>query len=359
MLFVDAGNRLRLHDRRVAELQHLSRLRHRLQTNRPREVEQRVLLHVHAVAREQLLEVVRVEGRAHVGVALFHVHGRRVDEQALVVLHQELVDAAQLFVGVVLARLRDEHGVEVAVDLGLAALQVDVLELVVRERVLHDGAHRRGTATATLARDEVRVRELDLFLAADETDAPEDVVRLVANFADLVADPELEALRAVGRQHRDHVLLVSVEEDEAHVTLGDLRLILARLRAFGGGDFLQPVVLRLLLLGVGLGVDLLVDELAAARALVLAHQVVEVARERVDLRETGVRNVRLDGDRALEVVNQPTRALGQREALGLRDVEALVRHEAEHVRGDDDRGDDEQVNARFGGRAGPTFHGHG
>ena len=44
---------------------------------------------------------------------------------------------------------------------------------------------------------EVVVRRLDLVVAGEDADLVVDVVALVANLADLVGDPELEAVGAV------------------------------------------------------------------------------------------------------------------------------------------------------------------
>ena len=92
--------------------------------------------------------------------------------------------------------------------------------------------------------DEVRVRELDLVLAGEDADLLVDVVGAVADLADLVGDPELEALRS-GRaiMHRDGLLLAAVLEGDAHEAAADHRLIFAGLAALAERRLLEARVL--------------------------------------------------------------------------------------------------------------------
>ncbi len=54
--------------------------------------------------------------------------------------------------------------------------------------------------------------ELDLVLAGDDAELLREVVGAVADLADLVGDPELEALRRVGREIGIDLLLAAVLE---------------------------------------------------------------------------------------------------------------------------------------------------
>jgi hypothetical protein len=119
------------------------------------EVEHDVLVHRDAVAVEQLVEAVRVQRRVHRRVVRLEVHGAGEDSERLA-LHHELVDAAELLLGEVLAGLRDDEPVELVGDLAVAALQVDVLERIEGE-VLGDDVLHRDLAHVG-GRDEVRCR---------------------------------------------------------------------------------------------------------------------------------------------------------------------------------------------------------
>jgi hypothetical protein len=295
------------------------------------------------------------ERGGELGIARLHVHRGGEHRQALVPLHHELVDAAELLLRVVLAGLREDERVDVLVDGGVSALQIDVLELVEGERLLDDRAHRRPAAPA-LGRDQVGVGELDLVLAGEETDLAVRVVGLVTDLPDLVRDPELEPHHLIGAEDRHGVLLVPVKEHETHVALRDRGLVLAGLGALAEGGFLEAVILRLLLLGIRLRDHLLVDELPAGGALVLLHQIVEIADEGVELRQTGG-DVRLHRDRSLQVRDQTRRPLREGEALVLRHVHPSVDHEREDVRRHQDGGDDDQIDAGLGDCPGLFFHG--
>src|SRR5262249_15192493 len=157
---------------------------------------------------------------------------------------------------------------ELLVDLGVAVLQVDVLELVEGESLLDDAFDVRALA-APARGDEVRVAELDLVLARDDADLLEVVLGAIVDLANLVRDPELEAMRLLGRHDRDLVLLAPILERDAHEPFADDRLILARLAALTEGGLLHAVFFRLGALVIGLRLDDRVVEVAAARALVL------------------------------------------------------------------------------------------
>src|SRR5262249_17735551 len=117
----------------------------------------------------------------------------------------------------------DDDALELLVDLLVAALEVDVLEFVEGERLLHDAAEVRALPAAGLRRDEVRLAELDLVLAGEHADLRADLVGAIADFTDLVGDPELQALRGLGREDGDRLLLAAVLERDAHVAAGDGR----------------------------------------------------------------------------------------------------------------------------------------
>jgi hypothetical protein len=134
-----------------------------------------------------------------------------------------------------------------------------------------------------------------------------DVVALVANLPDLVRDPELEAICAVGRQELDDVLLLAVLEHEAHEALRDRRL-LVRVTGLAERLLEQSSVLRLLLRVVVFGLDDGVVELAAARVLVFLEQVAQIAHERVELGEAP-RDVGVDLERLLHRSEQVSAAL--------------------------------------------------
>ncbi len=74
----------------------------------------------------------------HRGVVGLDVDGAGEEHRRLVPEHQELVDAAELLLGEVLARLGDDDPGELLVDLGVAVLQIDVLELVEGQGLLED-----------------------------------------------------------------------------------------------------------------------------------------------------------------------------------------------------------------------------
>ncbi len=232
-----------------------------------------------AVPVEELVEAVHAQRGVHRRVVCLHVHGAGEDRERFA-LHHELVDAAELLLGDVLARLRDEEAVELVRDLGVAALQVDVLERVEGEVLRDDPLHGD---LAHLGGHEVVLRGLDLVVAGEDADLVVDVVALVANLADLVRDPELEPLGALRRQELDDVLLLAVLEDEAHEALGDRRLLVGLAR-LAEGLLDEAGVLRLLLRVLVLRLDERVVELAAARVLVLLQEVPQIADEGVELR---------------------------------------------------------------------------
>jgi len=154
------------------------------------------------VAGAGFVEAGGVGVRLHRGVVRLEVDGADEERDGLVASHQELVDAAQLLLGEGRAGLGDDEAVEIGVDLVLAGAEVDVLELVEGEGLLEDALHVRALPAA-LGGDQVGLGELHLVLAGEDAELLVQLVGAVADLADLVGDPELEALRRVGRD-RDH-----------------------------------------------------------------------------------------------------------------------------------------------------------
>ena len=184
------------------------------------------------------------------------------------------------------------------------------------------------------------------------------VVGLVADLTELVRDPELEPVRAVGREARDDVLLGPVLEDEPHVALRDGPLLVLRGAGLTHLLLLDAGLLRLLLLVLVLRLDEAVVEVAGARVLVLLKEVAEVAVERVELRQAA-RDVRVDLHVLLERLYEVTAPLGERVPLGLGRIDALVATERrEGVDRHQDARDDEEEDAALGGCALLLFHAH-
>jgi len=207
-----------------------------------------------------------------------------------------------------------------------------------------------------LRRHQVGVGELDFFFAADDTDLVVDVVGLVADFPNLVGDPEFEPIGAVGLNDGDRLFLASVFENETHVPLGDGRLILARFAGLAERDVLEAGLFGRLPLIFGLGLDDGELELAAPFLLIERQEVGEIAHEGVELGQA-LRDVGIDVERAFQRRHQTTATQRKGEAFVLGHVHALVHAgEGDEIGDDDDGGDDDEIEARFGGCFSAAFH---
>src|SRR5690606_4954467 len=140
------------------------------------------------------------------------------------------------------------------------------------------------------------------------TDAVLDVVRLVADLANLVGDPELEPVRLPREELRDHRLLATVLEDEPEEALRNRGLVLTRRAHLAERLLLEPGLLGLLPQLVRVRLDDRELELALARPLVRLEQVRQVSHEGVELRQAGL-HVGVDLHGALQRRKEPPAAL--------------------------------------------------
>src|SRR5690606_7132243 len=155
---------------------------------------------------------------------------------------------------------------------------------------------------------------------------------------DLVGDEELQAISARWMQGGDDALFAPVLEDHTEEPLGDGGAI-----TLGAGLterlLLNPRLTSALAEFVRVRLDDRVLELAAAVALVLVEEMLQVAHECVELGQARL-DVNIDLNRLFERADETPRTLAQGEAVIFRRVDTLVNASTEEVRHHDDRGDD-------------------
>ena len=173
------------------------------------------------------------------------------------------------------------------------------------------------------------------------------VLGSVADFANLVCDPEFEPGVHTRGHLWNHFFFTAVLEHDAHVALSNFRLVAARRIGVNRRHGLKSGVFGALPQFVRIRLDEGELELAAARSLVLLQEVGQVANEHVQLCQTaGYVGVDLDG--FLEVTYQATTTHAQRIALGVSRIDTSVGASRQHIDRDCNRGHNHQIQSRLG-----------